>query len=442
MRKERNALKVGSITLVVLVVFFVVLLWISKGVGGKMQTVVIHFKPTPAMPTLVRGSGVFVGGQKVGQVVEAGLEPKPGGHKDQAHRISSFYVYVKAEIHSDLKLHSDCSAFAESPPLGGDGIVKIDLGTAAGEFKKPYIEGAEPGGLGAILASLQSEFNGDDPNSLLGRIKSQLDPLAQQSLIGKLHRSLSDVNAITASLAKELSPDQKATLLAKLQDIADNVNETTRRLRVEFDADRPDVLLRKVHQAMDALNDGLATVRRIAAKAETPVGNTLTSLEETTRQIAAQTDPAKADSLMAGLKRTTRQVNAALDDINRVTETTRDLVVLNRGNVNRMLLNFKEASDHIKTGVKYVLLHPWRLLNTPSETELKEQAIFDAARSFTEAAAHIDSASADLRALAELHGGSIPTDDPELIRIRSDLQHTREQYRKAEADLWRMLEKN
>ena len=116
--------------------------------------------------------------------------------------------------------------------------------------------------------------------------------------------------------------------------------------------------------------------------------------------------------------------------------------MLNRHNINRMLVNFKEASDHIKTGVKYVLRHPWRLLNEPSVTELKQQAVFDAARSFSEAAARIDSASSDLKALADLHDGSIPHEDPELARILADLKQTQGQYRKAEAQFWRMLEVN
>lgn len=442
MRKERNALKVGSATIVIVALFFMVLLWVSKGVGGQMQAVVIHFQPTPAMPTLVPGSAVLVGGQNVGQVIEVGLEPISGSGKDGDTAAIGFYLRVELEMWSKLGLHSDCSAFAESPPLGGDGIIKIDLGIATGVFEGDHIEGSEPGGLGAILASMQGELNGDDPQSLLGQIKAQLDPSAQLSLMAKLHRSLGDVNAMTASLARELAPGEKATLLAKFQEIADNVNETTRSLRLEFDTAQPDVLLKKIHLAMDALNDSLATVRRIASNAEAPVTNTLLSLEATSENVAAQTDPARPGSLMAELKRTSQQVNSALEDINSVTEATRNVVVLNRDNINRMLVNFKEASDHIKTGVKYVLRHPWTLLNEPSVTELKQQAVFDAARSFAEAAARIDSASSDLKALAELYEGSIPHEDPELVRILADLKHTQEQYRKAETELWRMLKVN
>ena len=436
MPQERNALKVGIVTIVVIVLAFAVLIWISQEVGGEMQPVTIHFRPSAAMPTIVPGSAVLVGGQKVGHVVEARLEIPKQSDDEQA---APPYVLVEAEIFAGLVLRADCSAFAEGPPLGGDGLIKIDLGSSRDLFEQDHIEGAQPGGFAAILASLQSEFDGDDPNSLLGQVKAQLDPEAELSLLGKLHRSLADINAMTASLAKELGPAEKATLMAKIHLIADNVNETTQQLRREFDAGQPDVLLRKIHLAMDAVNQGIEAMTRIVRTGERPITNTLHNIEKTTEHIASEMDPSRADSLMAHLKATSERINTAVEDINTVTSTTRELVVLNRENINRMLVNFKEASDHVKTGIKFVLRHPWRLLNEPSTREMKQQAIFDAARSFSEAAARIDDASAHLRALSDLHNGRIPIDDPNLARIRTDLEQTRSQYRKAEAALWQQL---
>jgi ABC-type transporter Mla subunit MlaD len=142
---------------------------------------------------------------------------------------------------------------------------------------------------------------------------------------------------------------------------------------------------------------------------------------------------------MAHFKKASEQLNTALDDINTVTDTTRQVVVLNRENINKLLANFKESSDHIKSGVKYVLRHPWRLMNEPKPSEMRQQAIFDAARSFSDAASQIDDATAQLRALAELHEGSIPADNADLARIQADLKRTQAKYRKAEEELWRLL---
>ena len=71
MPHERNALKVGFVTIFVVVLFIVILLWISQRVGGEMQSLTIRFKSSPDMPTLVPGSQVLVGGHKVGEVKSA-----------------------------------------------------------------------------------------------------------------------------------------------------------------------------------------------------------------------------------------------------------------------------------------------------------------------------------------------------------------------------------
>ncbi len=434
MAEQRNALKVGTFTIVAIAVFVAVLIWISQEIGGDMQTVVIHFRPSPSMPTIVAGSAVLVGGQRVGQVVTAELS-----REGPAQHPSGFFVRVEAEMLSALKLREDCSAVAEGPPLGGDGLVKIDLGSEESEFQGKFIEGSEPGGLGAILAALQGEINPEDPGSLLGQIKSQLDPHAELSLMYKLHQSFNDVNTMTASLAMQLTPAEKFTLMDKLHLIADDVNQTTSQLRREFDAGQPDVLLHKIHLAMDAVNDGVETIARVLRAGETPVSRTLANLAKTSENIVAETDPARTDSMMAHVKRTSGQMEKAVSDLKAVTSTARDLMVLNRENINRLLINFKETSDHMKTGVKYVLRHPWRIFNAPEAQEIKQQAIFDAARSFSEAATRVDDATAQLRALAELHDGNIPLDDSDLNRIRDALESSFAQYRQAEEELWRQL---
>ena len=440
MARERNSLQVGIVTVIVVVAAFAILLWISQSVGGEMQRITISFKPSAAMPTLAKGSAVLVGGQKVGQVLTARLDSQMVKDKDTGESGTAVFLVVTAEIDKTLTLHKDCQVFAEGPPLGGDGIVKIDLGKAREPIKEgQVIPGAEPAGFGAILASLQGEFDGNNPGSLMGQIKSQLDPNGQMSLMAKLLQSAGDINAITSSLNRELQPEEKETLLAKIREVVDNINTTTAALRTEVETRKPTVLLGKVHLAMDTMNDGLTSVTGLLKSSEPKLSHTIENIEETSENIARETNPEVADSLMSHFKMASSQLNEALGDINTVTSTTRQVVVLNRENINKLLLNFKEASDHIKTGVKYVLRHPWRLLNEPKPSEMKQQAIFDAARNFCEAAGQIDDATAQLKALAELHGGAIPTDDPDLIRIQADLNETREKYKKVEAELWRQL---
>ena len=439
MPAERNAFKVGMVTIVTGTAFFLILIWISQRVGGDLQRIAVRFKSAPTMPSLMEGSGVLVGGQKVGNVVSAELRSEEVPD-DKGSPHTQYYVYVEADLRADLKLKSDVKAIAEGPPLGGDGILKIDLGTAATEWDTArVIEGAEPAGFAAILASLQGEFNAGDPKSLLGQIKGQLDPNSELSLMAKLLKSVSDVNAMTAALNRQLTSEEKATLMAKLQGIMDNVNGATGALRAEMESQKPDVLLGKVHLAMDSMNSGLTTISRVLATNEGAINKSMENVQQTTANIARETDATKPESLMADFKQAGNKLNQTLADLNTVTGTTRDVMVLNRENISRMLLNFKESSDHLKNGMKYVLNHPWLLLNEPKIQNLRQQAIADAARNFTDAAARIDDAAAQLRALSDLHGGKIPGNSPELAKIEADLRTTQAKYQQAEAQLWKEL---
>jgi ABC-type transporter Mla subunit MlaD len=437
---RKDTFQVGVVALASVAIFFALLLWISRGVSGATQTLTVRFESSSSMPTLAPGSDVIVGGQKVGKVSSAALRKERRRDAATGRDVEAFFVYVTAEIQAQLELRSDCRVIAEGPPLGGDGVMKIDLGDS-GERLKPgqVIIGSEPAGFAAVLASLQAEFDAADPRSLLGQIKTQLDPEQKLSLLGRLSQSMSDLNAITASLSRQLAADQKASLMARVQEIADNISTATAALRSEFGSEKPEVLLGKIHLAMDAINEGLSGMNRILRTNEPALQRTVAHVETAAGNIAAQTDASRKDSLMAHFAEAGAQLNRTLADINAVTAAGRDVMVLNQENISRMLVNFKEASDHLKSGVKYVLRHPWRLLNPPSTTEIRQLAVFDAARNFADAATRIDDAASQLRALAELNNGSIPSDHPELLRLEGELKQTQEKYRQAESDLWRQL---
>lgn len=426
-------------TAAVLVAFFAILIWISQGVGGKTREIAMRFEPASSMPTLSPGAGIFVGGQRVGRVTGARLVSTAADAAQGDNKDARFYVWVEAEIQDSLVLRSDCSIVAEGPPLGGEGLLKLDLGKAPDLFSGEFIEGAPPAGFAAILSSLQSEFDGANPTSLLGQIKSQLDPREGESLIAKLLKSVEDVNAMTASLAREMGSQEKATLLAKIHAIIDNLNGMTGALRAELASGQKDALMGKVHLAMDSMNTGLSAVSRVLSGNEDTINRTFRNVEETTEHIARETDSSRPESLLAHIKAAGDELNKVLEDLHTVTGTAREVVILNRENIDKMLVNFKESSDHMKNGLKYVLRHPWRLLNEPKLKEIKQQAIFDAARNFADAATRVDDAASQLRVLAELHGGNIPSDSPELARIQKDLVGTREGYKKAEQELWRQL---
>jgi hypothetical protein len=101
--------------------------------------------------------------------------------------------------------------------------------------------------------------------------------------------------------------------------------------------------------------------------------------------------------------------------------------------------NFVETSEHLKATAKDLYRNPWRLLYQPSDKESRELNVFDASRSFAEAAARLDNASIRLQGMIEAGGGALRPDDPELLTIRQSLQDTFEQFSAAEKALWKQL---
>ena len=104
MPQERNALRVGVVTIFIVAAFFLILIWISQHIGGEMQTITIRFKSTPDMPTLVPGSAVLVGGHRVGKVVGVALEPIELSDPQTGKTTQAVYLVVEAEIHRTLAL--------------------------------------------------------------------------------------------------------------------------------------------------------------------------------------------------------------------------------------------------------------------------------------------------------------------------------------------------
>jgi len=447
MAAPRNAFKVGVMSVICVTLAFAILIWIGKGIGGDTRILTIRFKCDPNMPTLSPGSAVLVGGQRVGRVItavvrrneEAGPKPPPS---------EAYEVIVEAEVRADIDLRRDAQVFAEGPPLGGDGLIKIDLGTDEGILDSTaVVKGSQPAGFSAILASLQSELDTTDVNSLLYRVKYQLDPGMRDSLMNRLLVSMEDLNRMTASLRLEMSATERDSLVAKLRGALNNVETATGSLADQMNPERPGGLLGKVHGAVDTVGGSLTTVSRIVASTETPVNETLTHVASTARKldtqvmenIARQTDPDNVEGLVSRVNTAAARLNDSLADIKYVTGATREVLVLNRDNINKMLMNFKETSEHIKGAAKYVLERPWRVFNAPSKTEDRQHVLFDATRNFAEAANRLDDATIQLKALAELHDGRIPADNSDLVRIRKDLEATRAKFQQAEQQLWREL---
>lgn len=456
MPRERNAFKLGLVLIVMAAVFVGAMIYIpSVLMSGRTVPIRVRFPHTYPLPPMEVGSFVLVGGQKAGaisgvSIEELGMRPEPGSSQP-ARRL--LYVVVKADVRSDLAIHRDCRVTPEGPPLGGPGLLRLDVGSSRELLGDgTIIDGDPPSGFAAVVETFNRtiglELNGSNPSGLIGMVKRQLDDTQTNSLMTKLLRSMNDFNAVTASVRGQLDAGQRDAVMAKLVAVMDNLNATTAELRHQMDSGRPDVMLAKINGALDTLGGGLTMVNSMIKENRGPVNETVRHVAHTAetldlrvmQNVAEQTDIRNAAGLMTKIHEAADQLNLTLKNITTVSGTAREVAVLNRENVNEILRNFKQTSEHVKSAVKFVLRRPWLLFNAPTPSQTRQQDIFDAARTFAEAASHLDDATSELSALAELHNGHIPADDADLARIRAELKETFEKFQTAEASLWKQLE--
>ena len=449
MPRERNAFRLGLAGIVIIGLFFVVLLYIGgRGWGQNVQEITVRFAHDMGLPVLKEGSAVFCGASQVGQVERvwfAGDTPdSPTGPGEPLN------VYVRFTVERKVDLRTDCHITAQGPLLGGSGSLAINnRGTSDQQATaKTIIQGRKPGSFGAIVDSLSRELDESRPGSLLATIKGQLDPTQAASLMAMIHESMRDINAVTARLSLEMNPQEKGVLIVKLHAILGNINEATSLLRNEMEPGKDAALMHDLHRAMDQVNEGLAEAVAMLKENREPVGNTVGEIEQMARtinqevvaQLAAEFQPENEGSLLAGMHYAMNQVNASLDNLVVISNDAKDMIILNKYNVNSAMTNLKVASDYLKGGIRYLVAHPWLLFNPPQDKDSQERQAAQAAREFTEAANRLDDAMARLQAVLELKGEEVAPNDPQLIAAREQLENATEQFGKVESMLWKLAQ--
>lgn len=121
-----------------------------------------------------------------------------------------------------------------------------------------------------------------------------------------------------------------------------------------------------------------------------------------------------------------------------ITENLKQLVVANSENVNELIDNMVSVSANLNAASKEIRRNPWKLLYKPDDKTVKSTNIYDAARSFDDAATRLNTVATKLRALQQLD-----SEDPqakEQIRImQEDLQKTFDRFQDMEQVFWKEI---
>ena len=256
-RKVRNEVAVGITVLVVLAlaVYIVVMLadWSSLSTAQKEITVRVHYKV--GLKGLQAGSPVHLGGFKIGHVTHTGaekLEPTTADTDD-------VYVFFTMKIAQQVQLRSDCVLVPQSNVLGGQTLLAIrDLGHEGAIIKDGQTVDLTLAD--NVMEAIQREFNPDNPESLLVRLKE-------------------DIPAITSRIQQTLKKADSTFDIAQLA-MKEDIPAITRQLRQTFT--KADSALDTARSALEKLNEfaGDERIDRIISNlAEVSVNLKLTSQE-------------------------------------------------------------------------------------------------------------------------------------------------------------------
>lgn len=443
MPAERDSFKLG-LTLILVFVLFCGVLWFLAPRGGGDLVLQVRYPHERFSTPLKPGGEVLCGGKTVGAVEKLELVDM----KNEATGYNDCFAVVTFKIESTVGLRKDARIEPTEAILGGMAALVIrDRGLGEPAVPEQMIEGQPAVSIAELTSLLGQQLDPKNPAGLMAVVSSQLDATNANSLLGKIHRSLDDINVLTRSIAGEADAGQKAALLAKMHEILDNVNQTTASLREQMNTQVNTALIARLHAVLDSLNLGLATVHGMLNENREPIRRTVQHVEATSRilekQIAAklaeQLDTSNAAGLLARIHVSIEKLGKSIEDVNSITANVRDVIALNKNNLDQMIRNLKETSDHLKAGSKEIRLNPWLLLYTPNPNEVSQANLFGTARAFTEAATRLDDAIARLEVISENAKPGAPDNREEVERIRAQLDDTFKKFTEVEQKLWEQL---
>ena len=359
-KKRANEIAVGLTVLVVLAltIYIVVVLGDWKNFFKSKQQITVSMPYQEGLKGLTQGSPVYLGGAKIGQIIQIAIDDKP----DENNEV---YVYFIMEIPKEYRLFRDCRLEAKSNVLGGQASLVIhDLGS-----KKPQISGDIPvrlrleGGLADAMNTVSRELDVNEPNSLLNRIRYELDRHADDSVLASLAATMTNLRQIAVKINEQVTIEmgqEDQTLMVKVYQVADNLADVSRKLKEQMDKNNEEALLAKFLTISDNLNVISGEVKeQMDAQNETALlaklHKTLDELRQSNQKIQSllrSTDEPKAPS----------NVEEILADLDEAIRRINLLIKQQYPNIDLAIKNLVEGAGHFKEGISDVKQQPSQLL--------------------------------------------------------------------------------
>lgn len=448
MKKTRQQDFLLGLTAIIIAAGFVAtVLFLTPTLGEPTRDITVRFRHKDGMAPLKPGSPVVLAGAlQVGKVTSVDLRDLPV-ETPQHEPTSELHIIVTAAIRRDLTLFENCQITTDQPAVGGGGsLVILDVGSPPRILlDSRIVAGLPPQSFAATISILSRRLL--QPDGLVDHLEQALDPLAEGSIVNRLTRSLTDVNEITRELRAQFSPGEDAAILGRIHAILADLNALTAALRQEAAAGNAAGLIAKVHTLLDRLAAAINDAGAMVTEIRPAVRNSLASIENTTRTLdeqlvaaaARELDRNNPDALLGKLHAGMDRLNRSLADVQTITDAGRKTITLNRPQLDKALTNLGDMSEQLRLTAQELRLAPWRLLYRPSPRESDELSVFEAARTFAEAATYLDDAAGRLETAAQAAPPGSAIVDEDVREIQQSLKAAFERFEKAEQFLYEKM---
>jgi len=479
MTTQRDNVKAGIFVVLGLVLGILVLIPLTnfRQFFEDMQQVRIYYLLADGLRGLKPGAEVTLGGQPVGTVT--GI--KDFDAPDDQTAISG--KIITAEIPKRIRMYWNARIELVVPAIGsGTNLNIASVGDAgAGEYEpdqripeqtymkffpayrvldrdrvgdeivqmKPIPDGAIPGGIaGSQLARQFVKNMGIQDTQRLQVAKIIANVQRLTDAIADADQDEAPIERIVANL-EGLTGSLKDDIPALIADVRDRVE------KIDPILAKADAMLGEAQHAMKdmrTITTDLASKRRewieridnITARAESAMGRVDQLLADKDPDLREAIDNIREITQVANDKTMTQitealdSAGAAMEKLESSTAELEAILVGQRPVIERAIGNFQLTAAQLKLAAIEVRRSPWRLLYQPDDKELATDNLYDAARSYAQAASVLEAAASSLQAVQN----KSPDDQEQVNQAIEHLETVFTKYREAEQAFWEALEDN
>lgn len=408
--RQRNNVRAGifvTVTMLMAVVTVIILSNAWQGIFSSSNKYTVIYDVSSGVRNLKEGADVRVGGMSFGQVLSIKPRISEGAPFEQ--------IEVEFSVNSPVEIFANAEILVTSSLIGSDAWLDIpSVGTPdAGPAPDDGVPGIASVG---VLTGLLGPGNASKASAMINDAKQFTSFMAgvedeyQQRVVPILSNAESatgDMAELTHTIRDENWPVWSANV-NRVLDWASSATEDFDAILVNgrgiLEDNRP-----KIDNAVDNLETASGTVKELTDTFNT---TTLAKLHD-----LLDTGQESMDNALAVLENVNREFDSWMPD------------------VHDMLANFRLTAQQLKLTAVEVRRSPWKLLYTPSPSEVEHELLYSAARSFASAASDLKASAGSMQRVLDRHGEEAINDPKTVQRLNKYLIESMEKYEKAQQDL-------